>query len=561
MCRRSAPYDPWMIATRAISVGMLGPLQVHVSGHTLGPEDLGGRKPKQVLEILLVHRGSAVAKDRLADLLWRDELPTDPMRTLEAYVSVVRRALGREVGRRLVVTGQGSYRLDEGVVDLDLDRFDQLVETTRSSDAAGRLDLRRRALELMRGEVLADEPYADWVGPIRRLYEERWLALLLDTAEDCLATSRPEEAAELASQVLEAEPTRERAHRLLMTARYAAGDQAHALEAYDRCRTVLDEELGVRPLPRTEQVFRGVLDQRPASSLLPSPAAAVPGGASPPVRFARNGGTTIAYQVIGDGPLDVVFAHGWFSHAEIGWEEPRYAGWLQRLARGRRVIVFDRRGMGMSDPAPATVTLAERADDMSAVLDAVGSERAVAFGSCGAGPMTIALATREPERVAGLALFGTFARLLAAPGYPSGWTPEFFAAYCEGLEQGWATGRGIAKSVPSAGPDEQLMEWLARLLRLSVSPAAARAILEFGASIDVRSALGAVRVPTLVLHRRGDQWVDPGNGRYLAEHIPDARLVELSGADHWPWFGDAESVLRPLETFLDTVAAGRRSNT
>jgi pimeloyl-ACP methyl ester carboxylesterase len=277
---------------------------------------------------------------------------------------------------------------------------------------------------------------------------------------------------------------------------------------------------------------------------------------SPRVQFARNQDTTIAYQVIGDGPVDVVFAHGWFSHAEIGWEEPRYAGWLRTLARNRRLIVFDRRGMGMSDPAPATVTLEERADDMLAVLDAAGSERAVAFGSCGAGPMTIALAVRHPERVAGLALFGTFPRLVAAPDYPAGWSPEFFAAYQAALEQGWLTGRGIARSVPSAGPDEALMEWLARLLRLSVSPAAARTILKFGATIDVRKQLANVQAPTLILHRTDDQWVDPANGRYLADHIPSASLVELPGADHWPWFGDEASVRRPLEDFIDACATG-----
>jgi pimeloyl-ACP methyl ester carboxylesterase len=319
---------------------------------------------------------------------------------------------------------------------------------------------------------------------------------------------------------------------------------------------VLRDELGVNPLPQTEQVLLGILQQVPAADILPRPAPAITLPSSPRVQFARNKGTTIAYQVIGDGPVDVVFAHGWFSHAEIGWEEPRYAGWLRTLARNRRLIVFDRRGMGMSDPAPATVTLEERADDMLAVLDAAGSERAVAFGSCGAGPMTIALAVRHPERVAGLALFGTFPRLVAAPDYPAGWSPEFYAAYQAALEQGWLTGRGIARSVPSAGPDEALMEWLARLLRLSVSPAAARAILKFGANIDVRKQLANVQAPTLILHRTDDQWVDPANGRYLADHIPSASLVELPGADHWPWFGDEASVRRPLEDFIDACATG-----
>lgn len=534
---------------------MLGELRVEWDQHGLGPDDFEGRKPRQILEILLIHHGDAVPKDRLTELLWGQRQPRDPMRTLESYIAVLRGVLGDRVGR-LVVTGQRSYRIDIDAVDLDLRHFDQLVAAARSADSRDRLEQRQCALDLVSGELLADEPYAEWVQPLRRLYHERVLALLLDTAEDCLAAGRPDQAVEYCERVLQSEPTRERAHRLLVTARYVAGDQDRALAAYEECRTVLRDELGVDPLPETERVLLGVLQQRPVASLLPRPTPAVRLGSSPQVQFARNKDATIAYQVIGDGPVDVVFAHGWFSHAEIGWEEPRYAKWLRTLARNRRLIVFDRRGMGMSDPAPATVSLEERADDMRAVLDAAGSQRAVAFGSCGAGPMTIALAVREPERVAGLALFGTFPRLVAAPDYSAGWSPEFFAAYQSALEQGWLTGRGVARSVPSAGPDEFLMEWLGRLLRLSVSPAAARAILEFGASIDVRKQLHDVKAPTLVLHRTDDQWVDPANGRYLADHIPSARFVEVPGADHWPWFGDAASVLRPLEEFIDGCAKG-----
>jgi pimeloyl-ACP methyl ester carboxylesterase len=182
----------------------------------------------------------------------------------------------------------------------------------------------------------------------------------------------------------------------------------------------------------------------------------------------------------------------------------------------------------------------------------------VLFGSCGAGPLVTALAARAPDRVGGLILFGTFARLLATDDYPAGWSREFFDRYLAGLEQGWTTGRGIARSVPTAGADEPLREWLGRFLRLSVSPAGARAILSFGATIDIRPLLDQVATRSLVLHRREDQWVHPDNGRYLAAHIPGARLVELDGADHWPWFGDADSVLAPVEQFLDELPERER---
>jgi pimeloyl-ACP methyl ester carboxylesterase/DNA-binding SARP family transcriptional activator len=475
------------------------------------------------------------------------------MRTLEAYVSVLRDRLRLPgaAGSWLVRSEPLAYRVGLAEVEWDLRDFDDLVAGAAAGPVVERLWRRELAVGLVRGELLADEPYADWLLPLRHLYAERHLRLLLDIAEDCLAVGRPEAAVGYAQRVLAREPVRERAHRVMVAARYAAGEPELAVEAYQRCLQVLDEQLGVRPLPETQRVYRAVLNQQPVEAVVPAAGAPAVVALRPPkTRFARNSEATIAYQVVGEGSVDLVFAHAWFSHMEVGWEEPRYAAFLHRLARGRRLILFDRRGMGMSDPAPPTVGLAERTADIRAVMDAAGSERAVIFGSCGAGPLAVSLAASAPDRVAGLVLFGTFARLLAAEGYPAGWTETFFRQYLAGLAQGWATGRGIARSVPSAGPDEALMEWLSRLLRLSVSPAAARAIMNFGATLDVRDLLGQIRSPTLVLHRGSDQWVHPANGRYLATHIPGARLVELDGADHWPWFGDADSVLQPIEEFI-----------
>lgn len=536
---------------------MLGPLRVRAGGTLLGPTDFGGRKPKQVLEILLVHQGQPVAKERIADLLWGEGLPSDPMRTLEAYVSGLRRRLHPDLGeaRRLVRSEPRAYRFAVDDAHLDVSEFDRVVQRAAAEPVpVRRLELRRRALALVGGELLADEPYAEWAFPLRNLYAERHLQLLLDAAEDCLTESSPEEAVGYANSVIAAQPTRERAYRLLLLAYYALGEQDLAVRTYERCRHVLDEELGVQPLRETDDAYVRVLEQRPVADVLPTPPVARVTARPPPVRFARSGEATIAYQTLGDGPVDVVFAHAWFSHMEVGWEEPRYADFLHRLAQGRRLIVFDRRGMGMSDPAPPTVTLPERAADIRAVMDAAGSRRAVLFGSCGSGPHTVALAAASPERVAGLVLFGTFARMLACPGYPAGWTDAFFEQYKAALQQAWGTGRGVVRSVPTAGRDLALMEWLARLLRLSVSAASARAILDFGRTLDVRELLPRVTTPTLVLHRRDDQWIAADNGRYLADHIQGARFVELDGADHWPWFGDSASVLDPVETFLGTLA-------
>lgn len=417
----------------SLSVRLLGPIELSVGDRVLSPRDFGGRKPKQVLEILLVSREQPVPKDRIADLLWGTRLPTDPMRTLEAYVSILRARLTPLTGdsRRLVRSEPGAYRSCLDDVEVDLDRFDALGVRAAQADAVtARIAALEEQLELVRGELLADEPYATWALPLRELYAERALQVRLDLAEECLRAGRLGAAVEHAERVLVAQPARERAYRLLVVAHHAAGNQELALAAYHRCRHVLTEEFGVHPLAETERTYLAVLAQSPVE--LPARIDKRP-PSRPRTRFAHNGDATIAYQVIGDGPdggtehnADIVVAHAWFSHMEIGWEEPHYENFLHRLARGRRLIVFDRRGMGMSDPAPPTVSIEERAGDIRAVMDAAGSSHAALLGSCGSGPVAIALATLAPDRVSHLILFGTFARMLAAADYPAGWSRQFF---------------------------------------------------------------------------------------------------------------------------------------
>lgn len=541
-------------------VGLLGSLVFEVGGRSLGPGDLGGRKPKQVLEILLVHRGQPVAKDRIADLLWGAKLPRDPMRTLEAYVSVLRSRLDVGTGRaRGVLRSEpGAYRLALEAAEVDLRRFDDLVSRAAAAPAGERLELRAAALALVRGELLADEPYAEWAMPLRDLYAERHLQLLLDAAQDCLEVSRPGIAAGYAEAVLRSQPTRERASRLLMAARYAMGEQDLALGAFDRCRRALASELGVSPSAETEQVYRAVLNQDRLDEILAGGPARCPAPvvspARPRTRFARSGQATIAYQVVGDGDLDLVVALGCFSHVEVGWEEPRYAGFLRRLGRGRRLLLFDKRGVGMSDPAAPGVTLDERADDIRAVMDAAGSQRAVVFGISVGGAMAVSLAARAPARVSRLVLYSSFARLMASPDYPWGWSPRFLERYQASLEQAWMAGRGVERAPPAVTGDEALMKWVARYLRLSLTPATARALIGLDAAADIRGQLCQVKAPALVLHRRDEQWIGAGNGRYVAAGIPGSRFVELPGACHAPWVGDAETVLRPVEEFLSELA-------
>ena len=270
----------------------------------------------------------------------------------------------------------------------------------------------------------------------------------------------------------------------------------------------------------------------------------------PATRYARSGKVNIAYQAFGDGPVDLVFVPGFISHIELAWEEPYLARFLRRLAAFARVIFFDKRGTGLSDPAPGPPGLAERMDDIRVVMDAAGSERAALFGVSDGGCLCIAFTAAYPQRSASLVTYGSFARRLRSDDYPWGWPAEHLAEVLRGMDRGWATGTWWAAANPSVAADEQYQAWWARYLRAAASPSMGRGALGLNAELDIRHLLPSVRVPTLVIHRTNEQWVDVGNSRYLAAHIDGARLIEVSGVDHRPWLGDADEILDAIETFL-----------
>ena len=278
--------------------------------------------------------------------------------------------------------------------------------------------------------------------------------------------------------------------------------------------------------------------------------------AVPTTKYARSGQVNIAYQVFGDGPLDLVFVPGFISHLELAWEEPYLARFLRRLATFARVICFDKRGTGLSDPVSRPPGLVERMDDIRAVMDAAESGRAALFGVSDGGCLCIAFAVAHPERAASLVTYGSFARRLRSADYPWGWSKEHLEEVLHDMDQGWATGQWWAAANPSVANDEVYQQWWARYLRAAASPAMGRGALGLNAELDIRHLLRDVDLPTLVLHRTHERWVDVGNSRYLAEHIAGARLVETSGVDHRPWLGGADEILDAIEIFL-TGRTGR----
>ncbi|HEY2769108.1 MAG TPA: adenylate/guanylate cyclase domain-containing protein [Solirubrobacteraceae bacterium] len=272
--------------------------------------------------------------------------------------------------------------------------------------------------------------------------------------------------------------------------------------------------------------------------------------ALPETRFAKAGELSIAYQVVGEGDVDVILVPQWLTNIEQYWEHPAAAYFLRRLASFSRLIMFDKRGSGLSDMVPGTQTLEERMDDVLAVMDAVGSERAVLFGPSEGAPMAALFAATYPERCVSLVLYGGCARWLEAPDYPEGRPPALVAAYGQHWIDGWGSGGSLGVLAPTLAHDPEFRRWWGKFERHSVRPGMVKPIFETINALDIRPVLPAIKVPTLVLHRENDRLVDAANGRYLAAHIPGARYVELEGEDHIWFAGDADALLDEIEEFV-----------
>ncbi|MFB9981376.1 adenylate/guanylate cyclase domain-containing protein [Mesorhizobium kowhaii] len=270
----------------------------------------------------------------------------------------------------------------------------------------------------------------------------------------------------------------------------------------------------------------------------------------PETRYARCGDISIAYQVVGDGPTDLLYAQGWLSNIEYAWESPEYARFLSGLSRFSRLIFFDKRGTGMSDRNVSFPTLEQRTEDINAVLDAVGSEQAALFGVSEGGNMTSLFAATYPERVSALVLFGSCARTKWAPDYPWGRTEAEIERYVKSLLDNWGRPFDLEVAAPSVAGDSDVQNWFAAYLRFAASPRAAELITRLGYEIDIREILSAIQVPTLVLHRAGDRWHGVDEAHYLAEHIPGSEFRLLPGDDHIPWYGDQDELIGQVEEFL-----------
>jgi DNA-binding SARP family transcriptional activator/pimeloyl-ACP methyl ester carboxylesterase len=540
---------------------LLGPLEVVDGG---SPLPIAAGKQRALLAILLLNANRTVARERIMDDLWGENVPRSAQKMVQIYVSRLRKAL--PVSR--LDTRAPGYVLKVGEEELDLSRFERLVADGRGALSAGKApegsDLLRQALALWRGPALAEfsEPFARH--ETARLEELRMSALEWRLEADLAAGRHGDVVGELETLIAR-HPLRERLRAQHMLALYRSGRHSEALAGYQAFRRALADELGIEPTSALKELERQMLRQDPELEPGPSAPARIVGPvrAAPRelaaagfanIRFARSGDVRIAYQVVGDGTLDLVLVHGWVCTFQPGWENPKLAGFYRRLASMGRLILFDKRGTGLSDRvSPDRLPdLETRMDDVRAVLDDVGSQRAVVLGVSEGGAMSTLFAATYPERTIALVLMGTFARMMQAPDYPFGLTDDESRKRLAILdEDDWARATAeewLGRVAPEITLDEAAVRWYVSYLVRGASPAANKAIRLMNQEIDVRHVLPAIGVPTLVLCRSEEYFA--ARTRFMGEGIPGAKLIELPGNEHLPWEGDQDALLDEIGRFL-----------
>jgi DNA-binding SARP family transcriptional activator/pimeloyl-ACP methyl ester carboxylesterase len=384
----------------------------------------------------------------------------------------------------------------------------------------------------------------EWAFFRREALRSRLVQALERLVERELAAGDPRAAIATATRLVGLDPLSESAQRHLINAHLRAGDRAAAERQYEACARLLRAELGVEPDAQTRALLAMPRVEEHSSSTR--------------TRYAERSGLHIAYQVVGAGPPDIVLVPGFVSHVERIWDEPRCRAVLMALSQMGRLIVFDRRGVGLSDRVGAPPTVEATAEDIAATVDAAGCRRVLLIGASEGGPGCIHFAARHPERLAGLVLYGSLAKGSSAPDYPFVLTHAQYDLWLRRLIRDWGGPAEIATFAPSLVGDIQAERWWAGLLRAASSPGAIKAVLESFRDTDVRPLLPLIATPTLVLHRRGDRAVRVAAGRHLAGAIPGARFVEIDGNDHWLWAGDHRSVLEQIRSFV-RVIQGRSS--
>jgi DNA-binding SARP family transcriptional activator/pimeloyl-ACP methyl ester carboxylesterase len=539
-------------------VAVLGPVRVVVDDIDVTPRAV---KERTLLAVLALRNGQAVTVDQLVEELWGDLDRDGGKHALQVRVAALRKTLDGAGASGLLRHVGGGYVLDVDDSRVDHLRFSVLVSQSRVQRSRGDLvaarDSLQVALDLWRGDALCDAVSSITVDSEARRLNDARIDALEDRIEVDLDLGRHREMAPELDRLVALHPLRERLWRHRILALYRSGRQAEALRAAHEVRQLL-AELGLQPEPALRNLEAGVLEQRP--ELQWTPPAATVALLTPPIGYARScDGVHLAYQVAGDGPVDMVIVPGYVSHLDTWWEA--YSGKLvRRLAGFCRLILFDKRGTGLSD-RPSGVGVDQWLTDVDTILEEVHSARPIVFGVSAGTAIAIQWAADHPDRVRGLIAYGGHARMEWSPDHLIGLDPAMLDAGVDRVEAMWATGAGLRAYCPSIGDDPSAREQFAQYRRKAASPGSASTYLRALNKIDVRPALPRVTVPTLVLHAAGDLVVHPNHARYTADHIVGARLTLLDSRDHLIFFSDAiDEIADAIETFVHDLT-GTRSAT
>jgi DNA-binding SARP family transcriptional activator/pimeloyl-ACP methyl ester carboxylesterase len=536
-------------------VRLLGPVELGWVDGTVST--LGSARVRTALAALAAKAGLVVDADALIDAMWGADPPAGARHTLHVHVSTLRRSLGARPSP--LESRPSGYLLRLAPGQLDSERFEELAAAGRAELASGRpgmaADLLERALRLWRGPAFGDVPWERFAAAqVARLDEaRRWAEE--DRVDAELALGHAETAAGLSRAMIEDDPYRERRWCQSMLALYRCGRQAEALDMFALARSRFRDDLGIEPGDALRELQHQVLAHDPS---LTAPTTVEvrsrPGGQVPVTRFARHADCALAYQVLGDGPPDLVFIPGFTGHLEVRWEDPSLSRLYRRLAQQSRLILLDKRGTGMSDRGRFP-PLAQHVGDVLAVMDAVDSAHAILFGVLDGGSIALLAAAAHPDRVLGVVTYATIPAL-AAPDYPHAATQAQAQTLATVVDDLLDVDQVLPVWAPSRAQDPAFAHWFTRYMRMGAGVGGAADIVRRLLETDIRPALPRVSVPTLVLHRRDDRAIDVGNAHYLAQTIPTAQLRLLPGQDTVIWAGDVDAVAEAIETWIASAGIG-----
>lgn len=476
------------------------------------------------LLVYLAEAKGPVGRDAIATLLW----PESPAEVVRARLRRLLHRLQLALGE-VLAADRATVRLSVALdLEIDSHRFEAACDRGAFEHACALYQA-----DFLDGFSAGDCPQFDeWAFFRREALRGRAIQALERVVQEKQAAGDYASAAAHAHRLVALDPLSEIYARHLIRNLMLGGDRVAAARQFEALKQRLRDELDVAPEAET-------------TALLETNAAA-----TPPTRYVSGGSVHLAFQTYGEGPTDILLLPGFVSHVERVWEDADCRAFLSSLAEMGRLILFDRRGVGLSDRVGFSPRAEATAQDIGTVLDAAGSRRTVLFGASEGGPACIRFAAEHPGRVAGLILFDSLAKGSFAPDYPHALHADQFDAWLQQIVSGWGGPAGIETFAPSLAGDAKARAWWAGLLRAASSPGAIKGVLEALRDTDVRPLLGRIAVPTLVLHRRGDRAVRIGAGRHLADHIPQARFIELDGADHWAFAGNRQAVLDSIAPFI-----------